>query len=166
MVYLITFAFLIGMIWFSWVSPYRTWSDPRWFYIADAEMLYKKHRRDIWLPVYLSLALAFCALILVIEDWWVTGQVSLDDLAMRITIYLLLITGPISIPCFCVARHVDTQFRCVIASPHCIACGYDLRGNPDAATCSECGAEVLQVKVERDESVDNPGQDPAGHDRA
>ena len=41
-------------------------------------------------------------------------------------------------------------------------CGYDLRGNPDAMECPECGAGVPPMEQEKNEVAGDPGH----HDRA
>ena len=157
---------MAGLIWFSWIQPYRTWTHPVWHYIKDAEKAYRKHRLDIWIPVLLSIALSFCGLLLVIEEWFATGQFQFDDMAMQVTYGLLAITVPIAIPCYWISRYVDKCFRELMSAPHCIACGYNLKGNPDAQACPECGAEVPQLKDTQYDPADHPGQGPAGHDRA
>ena len=166
MSYLFGILLVVLLVWVGWIQPYRLWTNPRWYYIADAKKAYKKHRLEIWMPVHFCIAMVFCGILLILEEWWATGQVGFDDLAMRMTFYLLLVTVPVAIPCFWIARFIDKQFRIIMASPHCIECGYDLRGNPDATTCPECGAEVPQIVDAQQASADDPGQSPAGHDRA
>ena len=127
-------SFIAGYLWLWWLCPYLEAGDPVLVRRVPLHKRLRVLRVELAAPA-LTFTLAGC-LIGSRTFWadrtaWSGGLVLLISGAVS-TVLGLILYWPVS------AR----LKRTLAAGPCCPQCGYDLRGNPQAETCPECGQKV------------------------
>jgi len=131
---------IIGAPWLCWLCTYYEAGNPFVRPKLKPAICARWLRRIIWAPPILLAAL-FLADVVVMVLWVTRIGVTVDSMAIAVPLvaYLAGISAAVFIS-WRLCRSIVRRYRKSIADMSlCFACGYDLRGNPGAEVCSECG---------------------------
>ena len=128
--------------WFFWVCPWLAANDPP----ATLKRPPKDHAKEletiVQVPVVICLVLAVVHACLNVFDPVTRGRLAWYANPLWISLALLVPLVPWT---WWLSRRVRGRFFTTLARRGiCWRCGYDLRGNPDATACPECG-EVIKA---------------------
>ena len=113
--------------WFFWLCPWLAANDPHVTFVRPP----REHAK--LLQVIVLMPGGLCLLLAVGLAWW-----DRDPLWMSLALFMLLVSWT-----WWLSRRVKRRFRATMAQRLiCWQCGYDLRGNPTATACPECGEAI------------------------
>ncbi len=162
------FAMLaVTVTWFFWICPCLMACDPHAKWKSEPAKQYASLRTTTHVPAIILSIFSGLSLIIVICDIRAGGEF-FTNIWNGLSYYALLygLTTISALAALATQRTIRRGcYQGASIRKICFECGYDLRGNPDAAACPECGAAVPWIDQE-ESIVGDPGQGPAGHDRA
>lgn len=159
---------LLGTISLVWICPFFLAADANLVFNESPKFTLGELRSHVWMPCFVGIPLGT---MIAIGLTHLIGIHTTSHLALSneqitgiILIFLILTTV---LPSAWVHRQLTLRMRKLAQRKQtCFECGYDLKGNPNATKCPECGTVVPVGMWEKNGATDHPGQGPAGHDRA
>jgi hypothetical protein len=152
-----------AVLWLSWVSPILDSTIRRHEWKLRPAHHTRNNQILAWVPTALMLIplLVLIVVIFSLEKDKVIERLTQAPLPFMFILWISLSLGSI------VTTVLVRRFTPRLAKQRkiCFLCGYSLRGKPDVIACPECGEPVPWIKQEESIAAD-PGQGPAGHDRA
>ncbi|MFW6058731.1 MAG: hypothetical protein ACODAQ_01030 [Phycisphaeraceae bacterium] len=128
-------AAIFAFIWVGWVLPViEPLELPRRG--TPRAAMQSRLRWQVWLPTYLTGGWVLGSALAAGETFY--RRATLDVLVLPVLLSgVLMATVPISAA---VGRRFTERYLAFVAQAgHCFDCGYNLRGNPEATSCPECG---------------------------
>ncbi len=135
-------------VWILWLSPLIESRDRRVRWDATPRKMLGAWRSMVWLPALGTLGFATLGPLI----GWGLAMLERQPIDDYISLQLIAVTLAVAAPCTVIALVLD---RCigqqlndnVSCRKVCFDCGYDLRGNPDATACPECGWAIAWKKA-------------------
>lgn len=172
----------VTVTWFCWVCPCLMAGDPHAKWNPDPKKQYISLRTTTHIPALILSIFCGLALLSVGSRIWTASRQLTDiwhelayntilqsnirsDLSDSAVVFILTVISILAAVIVQRIVHRNCRRNAAIRKL-CFDCGYDLRGNPDATTCPECGTGVPQYKKGQSNAVTHPGQGPVGHNRA
>ena len=132
--------------WLFWLCPWLAGKDPHVLRAGLPKGYDTALRAMVWFPVGICFLIAIGFVFLNVSDratlgrWtWQEDPFWLGWLSMALLVPLVPWTWWLS-------RQVQRRFRAMLLTHRtiCRQCGYDLRGNPAATACPECGDAIAR----------------------
>ena len=133
-----------SVLWFFWLCPWLAANDRHATWARHPQQYARGLPAIVWFPVGACWLSATAFAVLNVSDRLTNGQWAWEEDAWWLA--CSLIAGVLLLPwTWWLSRQVQRRFRATMAlRGTCWRCGYDLRGNPAATACPECGEGVLR----------------------
>ena len=134
---LVTLPPAAGVAWTCWLCPWLASGDTA-MKPPEHPMAYSRSLRGfLWLPAGFCLMSAAVFVFIRVTDQAPLPPKAFLMLGLSVLSFILLLPWTLWL-----SRGVKRRLRVTLtARAICWRCGYDLRGNPDATACPECGEE-------------------------
>ena len=132
--------------WTLWLCPWLAANDPHVVWPRHPKVQVKGLQVLVWIPAGCCVFFAGLCMLGNIVDRvpvgrWMWHKDPFGGLG-RLSVVLLV---PLVLWSWWLSRQVKRRFRATMASRiTCWRCGYDLRGNPAATACPECGEAIVR----------------------
>ena len=131
---------LVGAAWFFWLCPWLEAGNEQALWPRGPEGRHRELKLIPWFPAGACVGLAICFVLANVWDRvtvgrWTWREHLLSPACLAVPLLALLLPWT-----WWLSRQVTRRFQATVARRGtCWRCGYDLRGNPDATMCPECG---------------------------